>query len=156
MKTVIEQMYVCCMKCAYYCPFCQWLIVPVLLYWIGVNEITNALLFNVRHHTSVLIVVVYFHGMGLADNSMHASPNSWHGLGNVDTVDNTGQTGNISRFSRSINSWHTSNVSLCKKWNSHKLGLLSVYLRNIKVKVKQSLYSFAQALKVSGSWGFQI
>jgi len=85
--------------------------VLVHLYWIGVKEITNALLFNIRHHTSVLIVVVYFHGMGLTDNSMHASPNSGHGLGNVDTVDNTGQTGNISRFSRSINSWHTSNVS---------------------------------------------
>lgn len=86
------------------------MIVLVHLYWIGVKEITNALLFNIRHHTSVLIVVAYFHGMGLADNSMHASPNSWHGLGNVDTVDNAGQTGNISRFSRSINSWHTSNV----------------------------------------------
>ena len=87
------------------------MIVLVHLYWIGVKEITNALLFSVRHHTNVLIVVVCFHGMGLADNSLHASPNSWHGLGNVDTVDNTGQIGNISRFSRSINSWHTSNVS---------------------------------------------
>jgi hypothetical protein len=56
----------------------------------------NAFLFNVHYHTSVLIVVVYFHGVGLTDNSMHVSPNSWHGLGNVDTVDNTGQTGNIS------------------------------------------------------------